>query len=92
MFLPIFTVHLSQTESIFGYIKLKIVKGKNSLFVQHMMTLTKCAKNTLLTRELSNKNARGCHILISCVPDYLGVNTAQHRTRLGRGSLGQAPH
>ena len=53
MFLPIFTVHLSQTESIFGYIKLKIVKGKNSLFVQHMMTLTKCAKNTLLTRELS---------------------------------------
>ena len=38
MFLAIFTVHLSLTESIFGHIKLKIVKGKSSLFAQHMMT------------------------------------------------------
>ena len=41
MFLTIFTVHLSQTENIFGFIKLKIIKGKDSLLdilIQHMMT------------------------------------------------------
>ena len=63
----------------------------------------KCTTNALLTREWSKliriamfpKIRQKCPWVshfVSCVPDYLGVNTAQHRTRLGRGSLGQARH